>query len=206
MDHSMHEHHHPHTDAQPPRWNHPACLPVEELLEQCRFTTGRTSGPGGQNRNKVETAVEVVHEPTGVIAQASERRSQKENRQVAITRLRLNLAVHVRRSVPTGDIGSALWRSRRRDPPKDSTAGSPPKGRWTGGGTGLIVVNPNHEDYPALLAEALDVVAACRWDARRASLRLECSASQLIKLVKDHPAALAMWNQHRIDLGLHTLK
>ncbi|MBX3401800.1 MAG: peptide chain release factor-like protein [Phycisphaeraceae bacterium] len=168
------------------RWHHPACLDEELLLRQCRVSTGRTGGPGGQNRNKVETLVELEHEPSGVRAHAGERRSQGENKRVALRRLRLALACAVRTGVPIGEIGSALWKSRVK--------------------SGRIACNPEHEDFPALLAEALDVIAACGWDPRKAGLRLECSASQLIKLAKDHPPALLAWNRARDEAGLHPLK
>ena len=60
--------------------DHPAALEEAVLASQCKVRTTRRSGPGGQNRNKVETAVELIHGPTGLRAQASERRSQGENR------------------------------------------------------------------------------------------------------------------------------
>ena len=116
---------------------HPTELPVEELLAQCSFERTRRQGPGGQHRNKTETAVVVTHVPTGVRGEASERRSQAQNRAVAIHRLRVRLAVEVRdadRAVP-----SALWAARS--------------------GGGRLAVSDSHADFPSLLAEALDVLA-----------------------------------------------
>ena len=168
------------------RWSPPACLEDEALLKQCTINTGRTGGPGGQNRNKVETLVELTHKPTGLDSHASERRSQGENKRMALRRLRLTLAVSARMPVPIGEIGSGLWRSRVK--------------------AGRIACSPRHEDYPSILAEAMDVIAACNWDPRKAALRLECSASQLVKLAKDHPPALLMWNRQRESRGMHLLK
>jgi protein subunit release factor B len=56
------------------------------------ITFFRASGPGGQHRNVRETGVRIRHIPTGTTVTASERRSQSENRRIALERLELALA------------------------------------------------------------------------------------------------------------------
>lgn len=170
---------------EPAVWHHPACAPDEDLLRACDTARGRSGGPGGQHRNKVETLVTLTHRASGIQAHAGERRSQIENKHVALRRLRLALAVAVRSGVPAGEIGAALWRSRRSG--------------------GRIVCNPEHRDFPCLLAEALDVLSACGWDARKAALRLGITPTQLLRLIKDHPPALVYLNDQRQSRGLHPL-
>ncbi len=172
---------------------HPASLDAETLFAQCDLTRGRAGGPGGQHRNKVETLVRIHHRPTGVESHAGERRSVAENKREALWRLRLTLAVCVRCPVGVGDVRSELWRSR------SSPARAP-------GSAGRIVVSPMHDDYPALLAEALDMVWACPLDLKVAAARLGCSASQLLKLIKDHPPAWVFLNAHRVARGMHAMK
>ncbi len=165
---------------------HPAELPPEKLLAECDIRFLRRSGPGGQHRNKVATAVVLRHRPTGVMAEASERRSQAENRAVALGRLRINLALEWRTSRKPEASPSPLWRSRC--------------------GSGRLEVSAVHPDFPALLAEALDVLAATGFDPRSAGEILRCTPSQLVKLLKKEPRAITRVNAERAGLGLHPLR
>jgi len=159
---------------------------MEDLLKSCRVTKGRSSGPGGQHRNKTETEVTILHEPSGIVARAGERRSAEINRRVALRRLRLSLATELRVGVPAGDVRSEKWRERCQ--------------------RGRIACNPRHEDYPAMLAEAMEMIEACGLDHKKASIRLECTPSQLLKLVKDHPPAWVRLNRLRAQRGMPPLK
>ena len=61
---------------------HPALLDPDQLLESCDLRTQRRSGPGGQHRNKTSSGVFLHHAPTNTIAEATERRSQADNRRI----------------------------------------------------------------------------------------------------------------------------
>jgi protein subunit release factor B len=74
-------------------------LPDAALLAECQETFFVGSGPGGQHRNKTESAVRLVHLPTGIAVTATERRSQARNRSAALERLRAALAPLSKRPV-----------------------------------------------------------------------------------------------------------
>jgi len=84
-------------------------LADDRLLAECAVETYRAGGPGGQHRNKTESAVRLTHRPTGVVATATERRSQHENRRRALARLRRAIALDVREpATPDSPPGPAL--------------------------------------------------------------------------------------------------
>ena len=75
-------------------------LPDDALLAQCDVQTHRASGPGGQHRNKAETAVRLVHLPSGVSVEGKDQRSQAQNLRIALQRLREKLARRAYRPPP----------------------------------------------------------------------------------------------------------
>lgn len=162
---------------------HPAALECATLLNACRETRTKRSGPGGQHRNKTETAVVLLHTPTGISAEASERRSQAENRLVALKRLRLTLAVEHRE--PAEMQASEAWRKRVRDQ--------------------RLVISAEHEDFPALVAEALDQLQAAGFEIPPGAQKLGVTATQLVRLLKKCPAAWVALNNGRERLGLRLL-
>lgn len=61
------------------------------LLDECAVDVFFGSGPGGQHRNKTESAVRLRHALSGIVVCATERRSQLQNKRIALKRLRQKL-------------------------------------------------------------------------------------------------------------------
>ncbi|MGQ0552642.1 MAG: peptide chain release factor family protein [Planctomycetota bacterium] len=162
--------------------SHPTALSDDDLLALCEVRRTRGSGPGGRHRNSTESRVVIRHTESGIEGRAGERRSQHENLAVAIRRLRLALATEIRAEPTTP---SQLWQARTRG--------------------GRIECNPEHRDYPVLLADALNLIAAEGWEVKPAAERLALSPTQLIRLVALHPPALAVVNRERTARSLSAL-
>ena len=169
-------------------------LDDETLLAQCRVDLFRASGPGGQHRNRNDTAVRLAHEPSGARAQGTERRSQAQNRANALRRLRRAIALETRRPV---DLDAYHPPPRLRAILPASAAESVPKHARIG---------PAHRDFWAGAQALLDLLDASGGAVSDAAAAIGCSTGQLSRLLGSEPRLFAAANEIRGRRGLPPLR
>lgn len=108
-----------------------SAIDLEMLRREVVAETYRTPGPGGQRKNRKETAVRLTHIPTGITVVASERRSQAMNREVAFERLLRRLTEFNRpakrriRTKPPASVVGAQREEKKRQSQKKRLRGMP---------------------------------------------------------------------------------
>lgn len=158
----------------------------DALLAECREDHFRGSGPGGQKRNKTSNGVRLVHNPTGILATATESRSLKDNRLHAIRRLRLKLATDLREPIDLASFEAPDWFvSIRRDK--------------------RIEASHRHSLYAPTAGLVLDLLAALNGNPSAVAVNLGVSTSAIVKLLEDEPQLWAAANKIRAEMGLSAL-
>ncbi len=94
---------------------HPQAITIREEDLEWQFT--RSGGAGGQNVNKVNTAVRITHKPSGLMVSARQERTQSQNREIALELLRSQLweIEEEKRLKELGEARSAIGRAQRSE-------------------------------------------------------------------------------------------
>ncbi|XP_043722287.1 uncharacterized protein LOC122669563 [Telopea speciosissima] len=169
-------------------------LSDEELMNQCEMDTYKASGPGGQHRNKRESAVRLKHLPTGVIAQAVEDRSQHRNRASALARLRTLLALKVRNAVDLNGY----------KPPLELLQILPAKSTMRGSECGSQI-GPNNPKFALGMRALLDLMFAVNGSVSDAAKFLGLSTGALSRLILSDDSLRMAVNELRTSKGMRPL-
>lgn len=162
----------------------------EELARACAIDRYRASGPGGQHRNKTESAVRARHQATGVSAHADDSRSQHENRARALRRLRANLALEVRAPL-------AL----------DTHRPGPHLAAMLAGGVARLGEKTRQTPgFWAAVAELLDVFAATGAEVAASAAHVGLGSAAFARFLTCDPQVLRVANELRSQRGLRPLR
>ena len=162
----------------------------DALIGQCEVDRYRASGPGGQHRNKTESAVRLRHRLTGVSAIGEDSRSQAENKVHAVRRLRAAIALAVREPV-------AL----------DPFAASPRLAALVAGGTAPLGAKTRLTgEYWAAIGELLDLLVAGDVEIGATAQRLGITTGAMSKLLLHDDAVARVVNDLRRARGMRPLR
>lgn len=167
-------------------------LDDEALARQCEVDRYRASGPGGQHRNKTESAIRLRHVHYGVVVHADGSRSQAENRAQAIVRMREALALGVRLPLPAQPVP---WRPDAALAAFIADGGRSITRRTRAAGAVLLQ-----------FARLLDVLEACNGELAAAASVLGVGSSALSKLLIYDDAVARATNELRSRHGLRALR
>ena len=158
------------------------CDPAD-MLKDCRVDTYKSSGPGGQRKNKVETAVRLVHNPSGVSAQGQQTRSQRQNKSLAMQNLRIHIACACRTPQDLEHL----------DMPEEIAECFKPKGKQAKAkdAKARLTLAPGNRLFWPTAAFVLDVFDAAEGRLSDASDALGVSTANLAAFLRSHRNLLA---------------
>jgi len=170
----------------------------DDLLKDCRVDAYKSPGPGGQRKNKVETAIRLVHKPSGLSAQGQATRSQRQNKSLALRNLQMHIACGLRTPADPEQLEIPAEISECLQPIGNSASGSAAKMRLT--------VSTGNRLFWAAAAFVLDVFEASGGKLADAARAIGVSTSNLASFLRRHRALLAAAQQIRKANGHSPLK
>ncbi|XP_078181830.1 class I peptide chain release factor isoform X2 [Carex rostrata] len=170
-------------------------LSDDELMAQCEMDTYKSTGPGGQHRNKRETAVRLKHLPSGITAQAAEDRSQHKNRSSALSRLRALIARKVRNQIDLETYS----------PPIELLQILPLKSTIRGSDVGSQI-GPNNPKFIPGMQALLDLIFSVEGSVSEAAKILGLSTGALSRLILSDDSLRSAVNEIRALKGLKPLR
>lgn len=100
-------------------------------IHDCEVQTFRSGGKGGQNQNKRDTGVRVIHHPSGARGESREERSQLQNKRTAFVRMANSKEFRVWLKVATGREALIEESVRKSMAPENIKTEIKDSGRWT---------------------------------------------------------------------------
>lgn len=162
----------------------------DALVAQCDVDRYRASGPGGQHRNKTESAVRLRHKLSGVTAIGEDSRSQSENKLHAVRRLRGAIALEVREPVRL-----------------EGYVPSPRLAALIAGGTAPLGAKTKLTgEYWAAMAELLDLLVAGELEIAATAARLGITTGAMSKLLLHDEQVARVVNDLRRARGMRPLR
>lgn len=158
------------------------------FLKTCRFEAYMASGPGGQKRNRTYSAVRLTHLPTGLAAIAEDSRSQNENKHKALKRLRMAIALRVRKNTP---VGSFCMPEQLREYIKPDAP---------------LQINMKNPLYPLLCATTLDALYCAAGKVGDAAALISISTGRFNKFLSKDTDLFSAANELRLLFHLKPLK
>lgn len=147
-------------------WVHFLYLTDQELMKQCVFDRFRARGPGGQKKNKTDSAVRIRHISLGLIGLSSESRSQHVNRIYALRRLRLKIALTLRNNDQDDQIELEKFVQQMK--------------------TTSFALNIRDPRYPIIVASLFDELNANDWKISITAKKIGITSSALNKFLRSN--------------------